>query len=580
MLRHKADEPSRQREQERLRLPCRAAQARVGAADGQHTAVKGRQRSKLRAVGAGPVQPVCAERALVAVVVAILGTAPFLARLHKGKPLTGQVDACRHAVLRQHVGIGPVIIPAAGHGGQLVPQGIVVVGGDILHHLPGAPWPKAVRTIVPCTDRVDDIIAVLGRAVDIAGVGGIKDIALDAIARIITEKADPVTQRIECALVGRACAALQIRTAAHPWLAVHQDAFAAGQAVERGADRVHRVHILQRHQIKAEAVDVVGFGPVQHRIHDEFAHHGALAGKVAAAAGAIGHAVVGPAAVPVAGDCPLKAAFTVIGVVVDHIHDNAQPRAVQGCHHGAALAHANLAVERIRGKAALRHIVVLGVIAPVVAAVRASFVHGGVVKDRLQLHMADAQPLQVVQAGRMRAVTVQRGVGLGKAHEFPAPFGAHTAARIGGEVRHMHLPHAAGVGRYGGARVCVPALGGGTGQVQHHAALAVGTGAARVGVHDLLHTAVREVDAVEIVGSVQVARQGDGPHAVGLAVQLMHAALSGAGLGIGAGCIQADYDPAGRGCPQLENSFLRRRICTEVAAAVIGQFTRLLPVHG
>lgn len=54
----------------------------------------------------------------------------------------------------------------------------------------------------------------------------------------------------------------------------------------------------------------------------------------------------------------------------------------------------------------------------------------------------------------------------------------------------------------------------------------------------------------------------------------------GAGLGIGAGCIQADYDPAGRGCPQLENRFLRRRICTEVAAAVIGQFTRLLPVHG
>ena len=149
----------------------------------------------------------------------------------------------------------------------------------------------------------------------------------------------------------------------------------------------------------------------------------------------------------------------------------------------------------------------------------------------------------------MRAVIVQRGVRLGKAHEFPAPLGAHTAARIGGEVRHMHLPHAAGVGRDGGARVCVPALGGGPGQIQHHAALAVGTGAARVGVHDLLHAAVREVDAVEIVGPVQVARQGDGPHAVGLAVQLMHAALPGAGLGIGAGCIQADYDPAGRGCP-------------------------------
>ena len=39
------------------------------------------------------------------------------------------------------------------------------------------------------------------------------------------------------------------------------------------------------------------------------------------------------------------------------------------------------------------------------------------------------------------------------------------------------------------------------------------------------------------------------------------------------------HDPAGSGSPQLEGGFLRRWICAEVAAVVIGQLTGLMPVH-
>jgi len=57
-------------------------------------------------------------------------------------------------------------------------------------------------------------------AVDIARVGRVKDVALDAVPRVIAEKSDAFMQRVEGALVGGACAAFKVRAAAHPGLAV------------------------------------------------------------------------------------------------------------------------------------------------------------------------------------------------------------------------------------------------------------------------------------------------------------------------------------------------------------------------
>ena len=171
-------------------------------------------------MGAGPVQPVRGQRPLVAVVVAVLGAAPLLARLHKGQTLAGQVDARRHAVLCQQIGVGAVVIAAAAHGGQFVPEGVVVMGRDVLHDLPGALGPEAVCAAAPRADRVQHIVAMLRCAVDIARVGRIKDVALDAVPRVIAEKSDAFMQRVEGALVGGACAAFKVRAAAHPGLAV------------------------------------------------------------------------------------------------------------------------------------------------------------------------------------------------------------------------------------------------------------------------------------------------------------------------------------------------------------------------
>ena len=324
---------------------------------------------------------------------------------------------------------------------------------------------------------------------------------------------------------------------------------------------------------------MVGLRPIKYRIHDIFSHHGPLAGQVAAAAGTVGHLVVGPAAVPVAGHGALQVAVAVVGVVVHHVHHHAQPGAVQRGHHGAALPHAHLAVERVGGEAALGHIVVLGVVAPVVAAVGAGFVHGLVVENGLQLHVADAQIFQVVQAGGVHAVAVQRGVPGYEAHEFAAVFGGHTAVFVGGKVRHVYLPHAAGVGRDDRALVLGPALGGRGIQVQHHGALPVGPGRAGVGVNGIGGAAVVELQVVEVVGVFPVAGKRQAPHAVPLPLQMMCAQVVGVWLGVGAGGKQLHRDGRRRGGPQLKGGSRRRVVGTQVGAVIVRQFAGLLPIH-
>ena len=180
----------------------------------------------------------------------------------------------------------------------------------------------------------------------------------------------------------------------------------------------------------------------------------------------------------------------------------------------------------------------------------------------------------------MFAVTVQRRVIGGEAHEFAAPRRFYAAVFVSGKIGNMHLPHAAGVGRDVGAGVLLPPLRHGLGKVHDHAAHAVGPGAAGVGVHDLMHAAIRKIDAVDVVDAVQIARQCDSPHPGVAAAHLVYAQRFCAGFIVGAGGKQADHDPAGSGSPQLESGILRRWICAQVTAVVIGQFARLMPVHG
>ena len=574
----KSDEPAGQRLHHGGRLPRRAGKRRAGPAQRQQTPVKLRQFPESGRVGAPPVQPVAGQRAFIAVVAAVLGAAELLPRLHKRHALHGQVNSRRQPVLGQQRFIGVVPVFRVGGGAQLVPQGQVVVGGNVLHHLPCRLGRKAALPAAPCAQRVEQLIPRAVIAVHIPRRGGVKHIALDGVPGVVTEKANARIQPVQRRLVRRARPVFHAGGAARPRLAVEQDVPPAWQCVQRGTHRVHGIRVLQRHQIKPESVDMVFLRPEHHRIYNVLAHHGPLAGKVAAAAGAVGEFALGGAPVPVAGDGAFQPGIRKIGVVVHHVHHHAQTGFVQRLHHGPALPHPHRAVEGVGGVAALRHVVIQRVVAPVVAA-GGGLPDGGVVKHRHQLDVADAQPFQIIQAGGMDAVAVQRGVRQREGPELaPQTFG-HPTVGVGGKIRHMALPDAPSMGRDDGAHVLRPALRRGGRQVQHHAPGAVRPGGAGVGVHHFGVAAVRKMQPIGIVHAVQIAIHRSAPDSLPRRRHGMLPQQRGVRLLIGAGGKQPQRDPLGRGRPQLEHRALRRPHRAKILTGIIRQCRRLILVH-
>ena len=318
--------------------------------------------------------------------------------------------------------------------------------------------------------------------------------------------------------------------------------------------------------------------PEHHRIHNVLAHHGPFAGKVTAAARAVGEFALGGAPVPVAGNGAFQPGIRKKGVVVHHIHHHAQTGFVQRLHHGPALPHPHRAVEGVGGVAAFRHIVVQRVISPVIAA-GGGLPDGGVIKHRHQLDVADAQPFQIIQTGGVDAIAVQRGVRQCEGPELsPQAFG-HPAMGVSGKVCHVALPDAPGMGRDDRAHILRPSLRRGGRQVQHHPPCAVRPGGAGVGVHHFGVAAVRKMQPIGIVHAVQIAIRRGAPDPLPHRRHGMLPQRRGIRLPIGAGGKQAQRDPLGRGRPQLEHRAFRRPHRAKILTGIIRQCRRLIPVH-
>ena len=149
--------------------------------------------------------------------------------------------------------------------------------------------------------------------------------------------------------------------------AVHA-VFVRRQAVEHGAHVVHVAQHVMPHQVEAEAIDFVLGRPRAQRIEHQLFHH-AMLGRGVRAAGAGFDAPFVVKALIVAGDDPIQHRIGVlpagVGVVVDHIHDHAQPALVERLHHLAEFEDALRAVG-VGAVAAFRRGVVQRIVAPVI----------------------------------------------------------------------------------------------------------------------------------------------------------------------------------------------------------------------
>ena len=234
---------------------------------------------------------------------------------------------------------------------------------------------------------------------------------------------------------------------------------------------------------------------------------------------------------------------------------------MQRLHHLLELADAHAPVRGVGGVGALRHVVVLRVVAPVVLGpLRPGFVHRLVVGGRQQVHVRHAQLDQVVDARRHAARPPRPPLREGQV----AALVLQARAGMDGEVADVQLVDDR-VGRRAQARppVARPPRGVRLAQVHDHAAPAVDPRREGIRVDHLVHLAAPP-DDVGVVPVAPVARDAGGP---GAPPALRHEHLAQR-RSAGPARIQADSKGFRRRRPDSEGGGPGRPSRTQVVAAV------------
>ena len=299
--------------------------------------------------------------------------------------------------------------------------------------------------------------------------------ALNGVAVGVVEHADAVVERGHSGL-GAGVGALA--AAAGPRLAVHQDLVAVREAVELLADIVHGGGVMQRHEVKAEAVDVIFFRPISAGIYHILAEHLLVGGGLVAAAGAVGIGCAAGHSVVVARNGFAEAgAVGQIGVVVNNVHNNGDASVVERLHQLLELLDPDVAVIGVGGVGAFGNVVVDRVVAPVAVGGGGGdcLVDGAEVINRLELNGVDAVLDEIIHAGGHGAcLTVERGAALGKGKISALVLLADAGIGGDGEVTHMCFPNdGSGGAALENMVVGVPAIGVGGIEVNDHGTVAV-----------------------------------------------------------------------------------------------------------
>ena len=264
---------------------------------------------QLRAVRcqAVPVEIVHFVGGFVAVAVPLLGAQHFLTGQEERDPAAEEDRGGTQPVHGKTVFVRRV---RAGNQ-ELVPERVVVVGGNIVDHhgILHAPGDGASLQAAPQAE--DDFLRV-GPGRGTAGVAGIllvENAAFQAVPDGVVEDRDGADgisgsgNLLDIPLV-RLEVVMQGRAAAGPAFTVDQ-----GLRVDRVhgfLHGLHGLHIMEGHQVKPEAVQPVFLRPVADAVHNVFPAHDPVGGRFVAAAAAVGRAAVGIEAVIVIGNNPVQ----------------------------------------------------------------------------------------------------------------------------------------------------------------------------------------------------------------------------------------------------------------------------------
>ena len=104
--------------------------------------------------------------------------------------------------------------------------------------------------------------------------------------------------------------------------------------IELFANGIHRLIIMNTHEVEAETIHMIFFHPITYGLQDELTHHGALAGSLIAATRSITPVAFFVQAVEIAGAGLLKLRIAqVVGMVIYHVHDHADAGLMERLNH-------------------------------------------------------------------------------------------------------------------------------------------------------------------------------------------------------------------------------------------------------
>ena len=130
---------------------------------------------------------------------------------------------------------------------------------------------------------------------------------------------------------------------------------------------IHRFHVMNSHQVEAEAIYIELLYPVEQRVNHKLAEHLVLTGCLAPHSSSILERAVRIHPIVIIRYRSLES--RIIGrvdVIINNIQCHRNSRIMVGLNHCFQIANRLRWVSRIAGKARLRSMIVLWVIAPVV----------------------------------------------------------------------------------------------------------------------------------------------------------------------------------------------------------------------
>ena len=163
---------------------------------------------------------------------------------------------------------------------------------------------------------------------------------------------------------------------------------------------IHGLDVVDTHQVKAESVDVVFSHPILDALHHIGLHHRAIRSRLVTATRTIGKGSIFLLAEEITRCSQFEIGGCCIhNVVIYNIHYHTNTSLVASHHHLLELVDSDGRVVRVGAITSIRHIVVQGVVAPVVLMLfERCLIDRSIVITRHNMNMCDAQFLQVIDA--------------------------------------------------------------------------------------------------------------------------------------------------------------------------------------